>query len=725
MNLEYSFIQRMIHRLFATKSLFRFIGYYGLVNILIIMTGLTFIDVLYFNMKSFTLESSGALISVQAGVLGVISIALALVTIIAPKNNEISIIEIYYHESRAFEIIVSSFALLSILSIQVFAPIQTIAVLFGIENTIPFLSVIPFFWLMINLFGISHFIMTTLDFVNPAERRIIRKRFTKNFIQSDKQRNSHLPAPNRILNEMAIKSVSKIDQNDLVEFKIVWREMVEYHCFLLSLIVEQNKNCDSTSFATGIDCKFMLNFDERTGEITYNPGHEKHYVYVEWREQYDQLFKRAIDKIPVENGFVKILADTPKHLLSIPDGSHLSREIIMDILELIPSLMQYMGKWMYKRAIFNLPNAKGCDGGFNDLLPNMEAGIYKESVQFIIEKWKEITSSTMGSLYGKYIFRTKTDNWNTFKNSWYFQREHLFKSADMLIFATLQHDDVAVYCFQKILLEWKENVPYQWSEPSKPVHFLPFDIIDKDWSDIKKQEKLLLNDSSIQPRDIYLNIINNTHQDILLIISALLIYWLNREKRSSEIECDIVIKFLDKLQNGPDLYLCMLRFILIEFNVIFVSDDYKCDKDRYKENLRNIMRYYNEKKCSDFYCRFDEEYEKGKHEWKQIIEASVIIFAGRFGFKKKDFERNINKINEINETNEENNYFIDDFIDYLEEIKSKLKNPSRYISALTSTGYKGNFDDALNSLNALHDRISEIKCLVISTKKCDTCKSWK
>ena len=708
--LEYNFIQRMIHWFFSTKSLFPFIGYYVLLNIFIIVPGLIFIYAFGLNMKIFEIKSYSTLIGVQVGVLGVISIALALVTIIAPKNNETSIIEIYYHESRAFEIISSSFALLGVFSIQIFISIQPIAPLFVIENIIPLLSIIPFFWLMINLLGVNHFIMTTLDFVNPDKRRRIRKQFTRNLVQSNISQNADLPDSSRILEELAKKAVSKIDQNDLGEFRIVWGEMVDYHCFLFSLIIEQKENGGSTAFANCIDSKFVIDYNEHIGEVTYEENAVPYYI--EWRKQYNQIFKRATDKIPVENEFVKILADTPKDLLSIQEVSHLSKEIIMDILELIPSLMQYMGEWMFKRTIFNKPCTKETNKGVNHLLPNMEVGIYKESVQYIIEEWKKLTSSTMVSLYGRYIFKTDVDKLNTFRSSWYFQREHLCKTAEMLIFAISQHDDVAVRYFQKTLLEWKQNVPFQWSKPSKVAYFLPFDIIEKDWSDVKKQEALLPNGSSIQPCDSYLNIMNNTHQDILFIISALLLYWLNRKKHSSEVDRDVVIKFLDELQDGPDLSFHMLRFISFEFDILFESDHYKCDVDYYKKILRDIMRGYNGKKCSNFYNSMNDEYENGKCEWKQIMEACVIIFARSSSVRKDDLGKY------MDELGKEKNRVMDDFIGCLKEMALKLEEPSRFIAALTTIGYEGNPDEVLN---ALHCRIGE----VINDLKCVTTRPFK
>ena len=682
MNLEYNFIQRVMHWFFSTRSLFLYVGYYGLLNILVIIAGLTFIDVLDFNIEDFqrepSPESSPILISVQGGVLAVVSIALALVTIIAPKNNETSIIEIYYHESRAFEIISSSIALLGVLSIQTFAPIQTIAVLFDIENIILVLSVIPFLWLMVNLLGINHFIMTTLDFVNPDKRRMFRKRFTGNLVQIEKLENSSLPDPNRILNELVNKAVSKIDRNDLVEFRIVWEEMSDYHRFLLSLMVEQERNGISTEI---------------------HPYTQRE-IHVEWEMQYSQLFKRAVEKIPVEHTFIQILAKTPEYLLSASKASQFSDETIKDILDLIPALMRDMSEWAFKRSKFNKSCKNDMDLKLGVSLPPMEAGIYRETIFSVAEEWENLILNEAALYSSDFIEDNFKREWSGCKKSWSFLYRHLSNTASILTFAIVKRDNIVADHFQKILLEWESHIPVDLNCEYENMLFLSPEIMRKNWVDAEEQGKSILDSSSVEPVDIYRNIVSNAYQDTLFVISALLLYWLVEENRSSGVGYDVATNLLNELKynhdvhDNHDLSLYILRFIIIGFND---SINYSDDSHDYSKSLQKVMRDFNYNKMGD-YPDYKYHYD-GLEPWDQITNAFVSMLLGKVCLKKDAVSRYTNEITK------HNNDSIEAFIHCLKKIDSTLKDPSEFIHNLDVIDCRYTTDQKIKDITSRVDKV--------------------
>jgi hypothetical protein len=59
------------------------------------------------DVKSIMLNVAGYLITAQVGVLGVITLALALVTLIAQRESASTDVKLYYHESLSFEIVAS------------------------------------------------------------------------------------------------------------------------------------------------------------------------------------------------------------------------------------------------------------------------------------------------------------------------------------------------------------------------------------------------------------------------------------------------------------------------------------------------------------------------------------------------------------------------------------------------------------------------------------------
>lgn len=137
--------------------------------------------------KEFLRNVASYLITAQVGVLGVISIALALVTLIAQRENSSTDVKVYYHESFAFEVVASSIALLAVLVTQLFWPAQALLSWLELDLAQPVFEVgllgFHLFWLLLNLAGLAHFISTTFGFVQQSEREFLRNRYTANVIQ--------------------------------------------------------------------------------------------------------------------------------------------------------------------------------------------------------------------------------------------------------------------------------------------------------------------------------------------------------------------------------------------------------------------------------------------------------------------------------------------------------------------------------------------------------------
>ncbi len=130
---------------------------------------------------------AGYLIAAQVGALAVISIAVALVSLIAQREGPSTDVQVYYHESLAFEVVASSIALLAVLCIQLVWPLQFLTHrLSGGTEPQAFkllLFTVHITWLLLNLTGLAHFVATTLRFVQQSAREASRERYTANVVQ--------------------------------------------------------------------------------------------------------------------------------------------------------------------------------------------------------------------------------------------------------------------------------------------------------------------------------------------------------------------------------------------------------------------------------------------------------------------------------------------------------------------------------------------------------------
>lgn len=139
------------------------------------------------DIKAIILNVSSYLIGAQVGVLGVISIALALVTIIAERESSSTDVQLYYEESLAFEIVASCVALLAVLCAQLLWPLQfTLHKLGGGTELQVFKLVLLGFhtgWLLLNFAALAYFVTTTFRFVQQSAREELRERYTVNVVQ--------------------------------------------------------------------------------------------------------------------------------------------------------------------------------------------------------------------------------------------------------------------------------------------------------------------------------------------------------------------------------------------------------------------------------------------------------------------------------------------------------------------------------------------------------------
>lgn len=192
---RYSRVTLLLHRVFDQGTFGRFISLYAA---FVLFVGLAEFAVARYlphwlpgwtaapEIKSLLTNVASYLITAQVGVLGVVSIAIGLVTIIAQRENASTDVQVYYHESLAFGVVASSIALLAVLCAQLLWPLQFTLHWFGYGTGLQFFKVVlttgHIAWLLLNLWGMAHFVATTLAFVQQKAREVQRERYTANVV---------------------------------------------------------------------------------------------------------------------------------------------------------------------------------------------------------------------------------------------------------------------------------------------------------------------------------------------------------------------------------------------------------------------------------------------------------------------------------------------------------------------------------------------------------------
>lgn len=193
---RYSWAKRVLKALLGNRSVGTMFGAYVVVAILLVGAQAA---VAYWKPALLRTAGSGALdglrdigsylLGGQLTVLGVVSVAVSIVTLLAQRTEGASArseTRLYYVEALAYELVTSGIALSLVLAVQLFWPLQTGLEALGLGGdgvlSQTSLTVIHALWLMGNLGLFFHFMMTTLRFVEPNARAALRERYSANAI---------------------------------------------------------------------------------------------------------------------------------------------------------------------------------------------------------------------------------------------------------------------------------------------------------------------------------------------------------------------------------------------------------------------------------------------------------------------------------------------------------------------------------------------------------------
>ena len=192
---RYRWPLRLLRRLFSVRTFWRFIALYLLVDLAAVGIEVAWqwlTPGVYPDWASgpganeLLKDVPGFLIGAQVSLVGVISLALALVTLIAQRDDASTDVQVYYHESLFFEITASCLALVAILCIQLLWPLQFTLHLAraGGQTTLFKLGLLVFHlgWFLLNLTAVAHFVSVTFRFVQRRAREKLRESYTANVV---------------------------------------------------------------------------------------------------------------------------------------------------------------------------------------------------------------------------------------------------------------------------------------------------------------------------------------------------------------------------------------------------------------------------------------------------------------------------------------------------------------------------------------------------------------
>lgn len=150
-------------------------------------------------LRAFLKDVTSYFIAAQIGILAIVSVAVAVVTLLSQDENAGSVntdVRLYYVSSYAYELVTSSVALLVVLTVQLFWPLEFLVQGLGWGGqygTPPepgllaqaIMTGVHTIWQAFNLLLFLHFTTTTLRFVEPSTREAMREAYSANQVIPD------------------------------------------------------------------------------------------------------------------------------------------------------------------------------------------------------------------------------------------------------------------------------------------------------------------------------------------------------------------------------------------------------------------------------------------------------------------------------------------------------------------------------------------------------------
>ena len=138
-----------------------------------------------FDLPQFLKDVDSYLIAGQVGILGIVAVAVGIVTLLSQRDDRSSAtsdVRLYYSESLAYEVVTSGVAVLVVLCVQLFWPLQFALRLMQGRGQNPtfelMLTALHALWMVANVLLFYQFMRTTLSFVEPDARIRMRDRYT-------------------------------------------------------------------------------------------------------------------------------------------------------------------------------------------------------------------------------------------------------------------------------------------------------------------------------------------------------------------------------------------------------------------------------------------------------------------------------------------------------------------------------------------------------------------
>lgn len=365
-----------------------------------------------------------------------------------------------------------------------------------------------------------------------------------------------LPSSSEMLEELASKVDAEIDRLSTSSFRSAVHEMTDFHRFLISAYLSEDVSGKAFSFA----------------EMGFWRA-----LHKEWLGEYRDLFERAVSQISKEEDtakdFIKILMNAVFRLL--PSGNEkYSPKVTSSLFDLHLMLIHRLEDWAVHHHVAGRKN-----DGVGDIVSAETKNLqkkYEDVIRSFISS-SESLLQTIPSLSkwedtkGDYQAGKPLDHkmWEQYRVGWGLLEQHLRNTAYFPVVSTWNDDKSSTPLYAEALCGWLKPINYKISDRDYIVRheFLTPDILQRDWDDAQSVLKPYLKhpewEERINPSGVFKAVLENAQQDVILLVSGILLGWHLSGKNEADFSAEVAAKIVQQAFRGNihGLFICLLRIL--------------------------------------------------------------------------------------------------------------------------------------------------------------------
>nr|WP_299506541.1 hypothetical protein [uncultured Rhizobium sp.] len=389
-----------------------------------------------------------------------------------------------------------------------------------------------------------------------------------------------LPTPTNFIEQLVYKVVSQIDAGLPNGFDAALDEVVDFHSFVLS---SQNGRDEGGRF---------INLAQVHDGVFSQPDYQ-------WLREYRRAYAAAVNKMPVDGGFVRGMNALVIRLWP-RDSEIYPSDVLQNILDLGRHEIALFENWFTKRAVIAPPEPTAALD-----LAGSDLRAYDDALIHFVTSWEMLEQVIINAYKLRYTNKNDEKLWQSVAISWPALHAHLRNTAYFVGAAVWNEDLTGIARLRDLEVRWIQAFHNQLGNlyAFRDSFMLTPDIFKAQWpvANAAVRRTLRYPQPTTTAETAFGLVLREAYYDVIALTGAVLLHWFSTKQQPSSATASTAIQLLNfEAQQGSGTTLLDRGsaskpiFRLIFDLLIRESLTSQFEKENYSAVLEGLVRMLNE-----------------------------------------------------------------------------------------------------------------------------------